>query len=182
MIRLAGHEAEVRRWLRRSSFGRREEADIIQEAYFRIWRGAEAETVASPRSYFFQVVRNILFEQLRREKVISFAQAAEVDERIIPSDEPGSERIVGASSRLALVRSLLNELPGRCRRVMELRKIDARSQRETAEILGISENVVEKDVARALRHVMGRMAELETDVSDRHDRAPPVHQGRRKPY
>lgn len=164
MSRIAASEAEARRWLRRSSLGRREEADIIQEAYYRVWRSVDPGEVASPRAYFLQVVRNILFEHLRREKVVSFAALAEIDGWIIPSEEPGSERVVAATTRLRLVQTLLSELPGRCRRVMEMRKIDSRSQRETAHALGISENVVEKDVARALRHIMRRMAELETDL------------------
>ena len=179
MMRIAASEAEARRWLRRSTLGRREEADIIQEAYYRIWRGTAPADVVSPRAYFLQVVRNILFEHLRRDKVISFAALAEIDARIIPSEEPHAERVVAATSRLALVRTLLSELPGRCRRVMEMRRIDARSQRETAEALGISENVVEKDVARGLRHLMRRIAELETDFpAEPHQ---PAHDAQRQP-
>lgn len=157
------HEAEVRRWLRRMT-RKFDESDIIQEAYYRIWRrGDDAYDayIESPRSYFFTVVRNIFFEHLRRDRVVQFSELAESNLQNLPSEEVGADRSYAGQQRLAMVQSIIDELPERCRNVIRLRKIEGKSQRETAKILRISENVVEKDVARALRHLLRRIGELE---------------------
>jgi RNA polymerase sigma factor (sigma-70 family) len=160
---LLPHEAEVRRWLRRTIKGRYDESDIIQEAYYRIWKTADHGAIQSPRAYFFKVVRNIFLEQVRRSKIVKFSDLAESDTQNIPSEEPGAMRYLEGRSQLALVQMLVDELPSRCRNVLRLRKIDGKSQRETAALLGVTENVVEKEVARALRHLLRRLGELEND-------------------
>jgi RNA polymerase sigma factor (sigma-70 family) len=155
------YEAEVRRWLRRTTRGRYDESDIVQEAYYRIWRSADPELIASPRSYFYQVARNIFLEQLRRDKMVKFADLAENDLESIPCDEPAADRHVAGCKQLAMVQKVVDELPERCRRIMRMRKVDGKSQKETALLLGVSENIVEKDVALALRHLLKRVGELE---------------------
>jgi RNA polymerase sigma-70 factor (ECF subfamily) len=45
--------------------------------------------------------------------------------------------------------------------VFLLRRIEGLSQRQTAERLGVTENVVEKEVARGLRIIMAELAALE---------------------
>ncbi|MDA5194996.1 RNA polymerase sigma factor [Govanella unica] len=157
------HEAEVRRWLRRMT-RKFDESDIIQEAYYRIWRRGDDvydAHIESPRSYFFSVVRNIFFEQLRRDQVVQFSELAESNLQKLPSEEVGADRSYAGQQRLAMVQSIIDELPERCRNVIRLRKIEGKSQRETAKLLRVSENVVEKDVARALRYLLRRIGELE---------------------
>jgi RNA polymerase sigma-70 factor (ECF subfamily) len=155
------HEAEVRRWLRKIPAAREDEADIIQEAYYRLWRLPDRSHIVAPRSYFFQTVRSILLERLRKDRVVAIESLAEIDVACIPSDEPDADRLVAGRSRLALVQALIEEMPHRWARIIQARRIDALSQRETAELLGVSENVVEKGVARGLRYLMRRIGELD---------------------
>jgi RNA polymerase sigma-70 factor (ECF subfamily) len=68
---------------------------------------------------------------------------------------------VGAREQLRLVQRLIDNLPARCRGVFLLRRIEGLSQRQTAERLGVSENVVEKEVARGLRLIMDELAAIE---------------------
>lgn len=167
------YEAEVRRWLRRAVKQKYDESDIIQEAYYRIWRRAENASVESPRSYFFTVARNIFFEQLRRDRVVRICDLTEMDAQNIPSEEPGADRQWAGRERLALVQSIIEELPDRCRNVIRLRRIQGESQRSTAKLLGISENIVEKEVSHALRHLLRRIGEIEdaeqSEHQQRHD-------------
>jgi RNA polymerase sigma-70 factor (ECF subfamily) len=161
VTRFLPHEAEVRRWLRRVARRRFDESDIIQEAYYRIWRRVDDPSIKSPRSYFFMVVRNIFLEQLRRDQIVRFSELSEVDAQSIPSEDPDIYRYYDGRRRFEVVQAILGELPARCRDVIRLRKIEGKSQREAARLLGVSENVVEKDVARALRHLLRRISELE---------------------
>lgn len=174
------HEAEVRRWLRRVTRGRYDESDIIQEAYYRIWRSATQTPIRAPRSYFFQVARNILLEQLRHDRVVSILAMAEIDAQGIPSEEPSVDRIVAGRSRLALVLQLIEELPARSRQIFKWRKIEERSQREIATRMGVSENVVEKEVARGLRYLLRKIGDLEVVESVARPDKPAARSGRRK--
>ncbi|MEI9849756.1 MAG: RNA polymerase sigma factor [Sphingomonas sp.] len=163
VARFLPFEGEVRRWLRQTIRGRYDESDIIQESYYRIWRSADHEEVEVPRAYFFKVVRNILIEQIRRDQVVQISALTEIDVQSIACEEPRADRLYAGRSRLLVVQRLIEELPDRCRKVMRLRKIEAKSQRETAALLGVTENVVEKEVARGLRLLLRRIGELEAD-------------------
>src|SRR5689334_6262761 len=61
-------EGEVRRWLRKAAVAPADVDDVIQEAYCRIAGLDAVSHIKEPRAYFFQVVRNILLEQVRRAR------------------------------------------------------------------------------------------------------------------
>jgi RNA polymerase sigma factor (sigma-70 family) len=152
------HEADVRAWLRRSSFRAIDPDDLIQEAYARIAASGRAEHIANGRAYFFAAVRNLALEHVRRSRVVRIETMAEIETLSIAVDEPSPEQ--AAESRIALSRvwRLIEELPERCRQVFILRKVHALSQREIAARLAISENTVEKHAAKGLKLILARLA------------------------
>jgi RNA polymerase sigma-70 factor (ECF subfamily) len=158
------YEAEVRRWLRRTALVRADEDDLIQEAYCRLANLADRSQIQSGRAYFYVVVKNLLLERLRRERIVRI-DAAEIDLLCIESDVPSPERECTSRQQLALVQHLIEGLPEPCRSVFRMRKIESLSQRETAHRLGLSENVVEKQVAAGVRMILkaleGREAEAQ---------------------
>lgn len=153
------HEAEVRGWLRRSLLAQGEEEDVIQEAYCRLSALDGVAHISNARAYFFQVVRGIVIDQLRRARVVRIETVTEVDALRLPTDAPSPERIAGARRELAHVRGLIDALPDRCRRIFELRKIEGRSQKEIAMLMGVNEHVVENDVAKGQRLILKAWAE-----------------------
>lgn len=148
------YEGDVRRWLRRSLSHRWDIDDIIQEAYCRIWSNASTATVLHPRAYFLQVVRNVVIDQGRRARVVKIDAVAEIEEFGSLDDEHSPERITSGRRDLDRLQSILNALPERSRRILEMRKILGLSQKEIARQLGVSENIVENDASRALRQVL----------------------------
>lgn len=84
----------------------------------------------------------------------------------LAGDEPSPERVVSGRNELALVRSLIDGLPDRCRQVFELRRIHGLAQREVAERLGITENVVEQQSIRGLRLLLKALADSAVDRAD----------------
>jgi RNA polymerase sigma factor (sigma-70 family) len=153
------HEAEVRGWLRRSLLARGEEEDVIQEAYCRLSSLDDVAHISNARAYLFQVVRGIVIDQMRRSRVVRIETVTEVDALQVPYDEPSPERIAGARRELAKVRGMIAALPDRCRRIFELRKIEGRSQKEIAVLMGVNEHVVENDVAKGQRLILKAWAE-----------------------
>ena len=71
-------------------------------------------------------------------------------EDIIASDDsPGPEDAVRDRRELARVQSEIERLPVRLREALVLVAIDGRSQREAAELLGVSEKTIETRIYRA---------------------------------
>lgn len=156
------HESEVRAWLRRSFVSPADRDDILQEAYCRLAALHDVSHILDARSYFFQVVRNVVLEQVRRARIVRIETVAEIDALNIGDDGPSPERVTAGRRELARVMALIAALPERCRRVVELRKIHGVSQREIAERLGISENTVENEATRGLRLVLAALADRDS--------------------
>ncbi|MGE0115082.1 MAG: RNA polymerase sigma factor [Steroidobacteraceae bacterium] len=157
------HEADVRHWLRRSRISRADEDDVIQEAYCRLAALERINHIGSGRAYLFVTVKNIIRERLRRERIVRIESVAEISSLSILDMEPSSERQVSDGQLLSLVRSMIDKLPERCRNVLILRKIEGLSQRDTARRLGVTENVVEKEVAYGLRAILKNITERGLD-------------------
>jgi len=155
------HEPAVRQWLRQLVHWRHEEDDLIQEAYCRVARLPDTDAIISGRAYFFTTIRNLMIERIRRDRVVRIETVAEIDDLSVIDDAVPVDRRVSAREQLRLVQRLIDNLPARCRGVFLLRRIEGLSQRQTAERLGLSENIVEKEVARGLRMIMAELATLE---------------------
>jgi RNA polymerase sigma factor (sigma-70 family) len=154
-------EGEVRRWLRRARTARDHEDDIVQDAYCRIGAAQDLSHIRNGRAYFYTVVRSILIERFRREKIIKFESLAEIESLHVIDESPSAERVLSGQQQYEMVRRLIDGLPDRCREVFTMRKVHQLSQKDTAERLGISENIVEKEVARGMKLLMQAVAEMD---------------------
>jgi RNA polymerase sigma factor (sigma-70 family) len=152
------HEADVRRWLKQARFSGVESDDLIQEAYCRIFAAAKITAIADGRAYFFTVTRNLAYESLRRARVVAMERANVIEAQDCSADDPSPEQVVIARQTLGTVQAVIRDLPQRCRDVFVLRRLKGLSQREIAARLGISENVVEKEVAKGLRRILQALA------------------------
>lgn len=156
---LMPHEPVVRRWLRRSLVSREDIDDLVQEAYCRIASLESIDHIERPDRYFFQTVRMLLAEQVRRSRIVRIESVTEIDALSIYSEEPSPERITAARLELAKVQKLIEGLPERCRRIFELRKIHRVPQREIARMLGVTESTVENDGVKGMRLIMQALRE-----------------------
>ena len=148
------HEFGVRRWLAGNRSVAGQEDDLIQEAYCRIARGADPTQISSGRAYFFQVIRNLLIEQIRHHRVVRIDAMAELESLIVIDEMPDAERTVVGRQQLLHVQHLIESLPPRCREVFKARRIEGLSQLQTAVKLGLSENTVRKEVAQGLNLIL----------------------------
>ena len=155
------HERRVRVWLR-AAFPAVDVDDVVQETYCRISALDRFEHIDDPRRYFFHAARNVVLEQIRRERVVSIDAAsglAELDSA--PDLGQSPEEIVAGRHMLARIERLIDALPDRARQVFRLRKIDGVAQRDIALQLHVPETVVENDVARGLRRILDQLTEGE---------------------
>jgi RNA polymerase sigma-70 factor (ECF subfamily) len=153
------HEADLRQWLTRLGVKADERDDIVQEVYCRLLRMDRTDHVLDARAYLFRSARNVVLEQVRRNRVVSIMTVQNLDDLGLADHAPDPEKTTSARAELTRVLGLIGALPERCRKVFELRKVHGLSQAETAKRLDISENVVEKETAKGLSLILRTLAD-----------------------
>jgi RNA polymerase sigma factor (sigma-70 family) len=144
-------EAALMRFIRRNWRNHSEIAELRQEIYVLVYEQALGERPRNARAYLFATARHHLINRARRAQVVSFETIAELDGATGPVDTITPEQQVGARQELKRLQLALDQLPPRCREVVELRKIDGLSQREAAERMGVSVHCVERQMVRGMR-------------------------------
>lgn len=148
------HELALRRWLASRRFKDIDIDDVVQETYAVLAGLATVENIRSPQQYAFQTAYSIILAQLRRSRIVSITAVADLETMAAVADTPSPEGQAGDREELLSVSETLKELPPRVRDVFVLRRIEGLSQREVAQRLGITENIVEKCVAQGVKALM----------------------------
>ena len=113
--------------------------EVVQEAFWRIWRKADAFQVqrGAFTSWFFRIVRNLAIDMLRRgrSQPDSASQPDELMERI-PDPAADVAEAAGAFAKHKQVRAAIAGLPIEQRHVIELAYFCGMSRQEIAEKTG----------------------------------------------
>lgn len=169
------HEHKVRSWLKQRRQSPEDIDDLIQEAYAKLASLQSYDHIERPDSFFFQVVRNLLVDQIRRSRVVRIETATDLDLPSVCNDAPTPEGITSARRELARVGELIDALPDRCRKVFTLLKVQGLSQKEVAARLGVTEAVVENEGVKGIRRILATMRQETGDPEYRgkvgHERA-----------
>ncbi len=144
--------------LRRSLAGRLGSQDLADEAMQETWIRLEGlktapSSVNNPRGYLLSIAGNIAIDLIRREKRHSDRAAiGDIDIDTLMDDVPSAEEVMLAREELKqLVRALL-KLKDKPRRALLMNRCLGMGHREIALALGVSESMVAKYMAQALRH------------------------------
>lgn len=137
-------------------------ADIVQETCTRLVSRRAAASIANPRAFLYRIAGNLVIDHLRQEQ-----RRARYVRPALPTDDiaevadtaPSAESALEAKRRLTRLVRAVDELPPRCREVFVLRKFEGLEQAEIAATLGISRNMVEKHLRKALLHCAARLDE-----------------------
>jgi RNA polymerase sigma-70 factor (ECF subfamily) len=150
------HEGALMRYLQRVWPNRSEIHDLRQEAYVRVYEAACRQRPASPKSFLFTTARHLMADRVRRGRVVSIETVGDLDSLNVLVDEVSPERRLDAHQVLRQLADAFDRLPGRCREVVWLRRVEELSQKEVAARLGISEKTVEKHVAKGMQLIAER--------------------------
>tara|TARA_R110000868_G_scaffold243100_2_gene498902 strand:- start:9562 stop:10086 length:525 start_codon:yes stop_codon:yes gene_type:complete len=135
---------------------RDESQDVLHDLYVQLRkRDVDPRDIENPPAYLMRMATNLAIDTLRRHNrnPLEFADPADLAD--MPDMEGRSvtpEQISADRQRLAIVGRAIDDLPPRCRDAFLLCKRDHLSPGETADILGISRNMVEKHLRHALKH------------------------------
>lgn len=145
------HEAALVQYLRRCWPQADEIVDLRQEVYVRVYEAAAKARPLQPKSFLFASARHLMTDRLRRSRVVSIEPAGDFESLNVLVDEVSPERRFGARQILRRLAAAFDRLPGRCREIVWLRRVEELPQKEVALRLGISEKAVEKQIARGMR-------------------------------
>ena len=145
---LLPHKDKLYRLALRITLQRPEAEDVVQETLIRAWeRREELGNVESVEAYLLTVCRNLAID--RRDKKDNQNVSLGEEEMELPASDISPQERLEYEERLRRVHELFSKLPERQRTVMQLRDIEGLSYRETAQAMGITEDVVRVTLHRA---------------------------------
>ena len=153
-------EAELERFLARHWSDASEIRDLRQEVYSRLYKSAANGLPHNTRALMYSTARNLIIDLVRRKRVVSIETVMDFESWDVSSEEAGPFETVSARQELNMLRTALETLPRRTRDVVQMRRVQGMSQRETAHALGISEPTVERHVSKGVRLLANALARL----------------------
>lgn len=120
--------------------------DIVQGAFVAYWeKTGSGKEPDAPKSYLYRIVHNRCIDALRKG-----GQDATIDLEHLKEDVP-DEETVDCSFIWARLWTAIDRLPTKRREILLLSKRDGLSYAEIAQKMGISENTVHNQLAKALQ-------------------------------
>jgi len=152
--------------LARRMLGPEDAEDIAQEAMFRLWQKASGLELDDRglRPWLYRVTSNLCLDQLRKRREMT---GLEMPEGHIG---PEQDRQISEFEMSTRVKSAINELPERQRLALALFHLHDLSQRETAEVMDVTEEALESLLRRARTGLKARLVDEWKDlIPEPHD-------------
>ncbi|WP_183437412.1 RNA polymerase sigma factor [Methylobacterium sp. R2-1] len=149
------HEGlKLRRFLLRLLDNPADAADASQETYLRMVAALSRTSIEHPSALLFRIATNVALRMRNRGRLERTLFAAKCDAELaeIVDGYALPERQAIARQELRRLAGAIDALPPRCREVFLLSRLDGLPNGEIALRLGISRNMVEKHIIKALLH------------------------------
>ncbi|WP_241014648.1 sigma-70 family RNA polymerase sigma factor [Burkholderia sp. Ac-20379] len=143
-------------------------SDIAQESYLRVLALRGAGTVIDDaRGLLYQTARNLVTDSFRRNAVRA-RHLEPLDDGDAHAADAASqpEQALEASQRTQRLLAAIEGLPPRCREAFVLHRFEGLGHAEIAERMGISRNMVEKHVIRAVLACRQQLAAWDGSAPD----------------
>lgn len=140
----------LQRFFMRRLRNREDAADATQETFLRLLDIAPRTVIKNPQAYLVQIAKSVArasSQRARRDQEMFLADAL-IEDRA--EDRPGPDRIVQSRQAILLMADAIAALPARCQEVFILSRLHGLANGDIARLLGISRNMVEKHIIKAL--------------------------------
>jgi len=143
--------------------------DIVQETYVRACQFEEKNVVREPGALMTTIARNLALDHIKQAGTRLKSNSdedleVEVARSSYSSDEPFN--LVASNEEFARFCEAIRGLPTQCRKGFVLKKVYGFSQKEIAQKMGISENTVEKHIAKGMKHCVKYMLQYRENGRD----------------
>ncbi|WP_299581987.1 RNA polymerase sigma-70 factor [uncultured Sunxiuqinia sp.] len=145
--------------------------DVVQDAYVRLWEKRNLiKADKSVESLLFTIVRNQCLNHLRDQKLhqdsFSLEEYAWSDlQHLYQIDFTGGEEVTLEEQLYESLKEAIEQLPERQQQVLVKCKIEGRKQQDVADELDISVKAVEKNLAKAKKHLRTNLVERFPELS-----------------
>jgi RNA polymerase sigma factor (sigma-70 family) len=137
--------------------------ELAQDTYLRVAAVPAGAEILDARAYLFRIAANLVIDSARRDMRRAARTVPDAALEALADPAPGAERAVGARERLALMERALAELPANPRTALVLHRLDGMTHAAIAARLRVSESMVAKYIAQALRHCRDRLRALDPE-------------------
>jgi len=146
----ASEQGRLKQFLKRLVGNRATAEDLVHDAFLNLLRGPPATEIENTRSYLTRTAKNLAIDHLRRQQTRS-RYCGELGPGDVPiCDQPLPDMIVQGRQELAVLRTVIDRLPAKCRVVFLLSREHGLTMKQIAGRLGIAEKTVEKHLMRAM--------------------------------
>jgi RNA polymerase sigma factor (sigma-70 family) len=148
-------DSNLQRFLLRTLGNQADAADAAQETYLRLIKALTTADLHHPRLFLFHLARNVAANvgKRRRFEANLFRPLTDLDLTGIADARAQTEAQVIARQQLRLVAAAIDGLPPRCRETFLLSTFEGLSNGAIAARLGVSRNMVEKHLIKALLRI-----------------------------
>ncbi len=144
------YKGPIANLLYRLTFDRERVDDLMQEIFFRVWRGAQTFRGASKVSTFvFRVAYNVFLSDNRKKR-----PKPKEFEKI--TDQAPPDALI-AEERIQQVQAAIKQLPENDRMILVLSEYNGLSYDEIVEVLGLPLGTVKSRMFYALQHLRERL-------------------------
>jgi len=136
--------------------------EIVHDLFVKLWENrAHGRTVGSFKSYIYRSAKNQIIDYVRKQK----SQLQLIDKATWPfSNNEFADGPVTLKQYAAIIKAAIGKLPQKRRMIFEMRAQDDLSLDEIASKLGISKNVVKKQLYQGASFVRTYVAEQITVI------------------
>jgi len=131
-------------------------ADKVQEAFIKLWENCSKITPETAKSYLYTTANNMMLNEVKHQKVVFKHQ--EVKPKDYTNESP--EFVMRKKEFLKRFEHVLSQLKEEERAAFLLSKVDGKTHKEVAEILGITKKVAEHRIYAAFNKLKNELEEL----------------------
>ncbi len=131
-------------------------SDKVQEAFIKLWENCAKIKPEAAKSYLYKTANNLMLNEVKHQKVVLKYQ--QVKPKDYTNESP--EFVLRKKEFLNRLERALSNLKEEERTAFLLNKVDGKSHKEIAEILGVSKKVAEHRIYAALNKLKDQLEEL----------------------
>ncbi|WP_412559973.1 RNA polymerase sigma factor [Winogradskyella sp. MIT101101] len=131
-------------------------ADKVQEAFIKLWENCAKIAPEAAKTYLYTTANNMMLNAVKHQKVVLKYQ------KVKPKDytNESPEFVLRKKEFLKRFERVLSQLKEEERVAFLLNKVDGKTHKEVAEILGITKKVAEHRIYGALNKLKDELEEL----------------------
>jgi RNA polymerase sigma factor (sigma-70 family) len=160
----ASEQGRLKRFLRRLVGNCATAEDLVQDAFLNLLRGGRGSEIEHSRFYLNRTARNLAIDHLRRERKRSEYSRELSASDIAVCDRPLPDAVLQGRQEVAVLRTVIDRLPPKCRSVFILSREHGLSMKQIAARLQIAEKTVEKHLVRAMVDCRRELRAIGRDV------------------